>query len=116
MKSPRNTLPFVTGYLVAVVFIAVSLYLYSRNLTLRSRLDVVTMDYETLLSDKLQLERSYYRLKEMRSREAGTTGASETAGFADSLVAMKLHQESEMAKLRREIETLRQQLQRYEKK
>lgn len=116
MESPRYNLLSLTGYLVALLFIIISLYIYSRNLTLRSSLDAVNMDYETLLSDKLQLERSYYRLKDQRKMESGSTDVSGTEGFTDSLEALKLHQKAEMEKLRQEIEILRKQLQLYEKK
>ncbi len=104
------------GYFIALVFIGISVFFYSRNLSLKSNLDEVRMDYETLLSDKLQLERSYYRLKEERRMDTTPGGYLQTASqFNDSLQALKKQQEAEVARLYRKIEELRQQIARNQK-
>lgn len=74
------------------------------------------LEYESLLSEKLQLEKSYYRLKEERIIEsaAGSKG-SDTNQFDNALKAMKQRQEEEVAKLYKKIEELHQQIIRYQK-
>ncbi|MFH1297651.1 MAG: hypothetical protein ABIJ04_10305 [Bacteroidota bacterium] len=104
------------GYFIALVFIGVSVFFYSRNLLLKSSLDEATLDYENLLSEKLQLEKSYYRIKEGRPIDNSSESYFRTAAqFNDSLKAMKLHQEVELDKLRKEMESLRKELIKYQK-
>ena len=104
------------GYILALLFIAFSIFLYSRNLFIKSKLDDSRVEYESLLSEKLQLERSYYRLKEERDTETtGTTKIENANQFNDSLKALKIQQEEEVAKLYEKIEELHQQLINYQK-
>jgi len=111
LESPNYKLISFAGYAVALFFIACSVYIYSRNLTLKSSLDEVRMDYETLLSDKLQLERSYYRLKEERRIDTTPGGYLQTAAqFNDSLQAMRKQQDAEIARLTVKIEELQKQI------
>jgi len=110
LKPQDNKVRSYAGYAIALFFILISIYLYSRNLILKSSLDVIRMDYETLLSDKLQLERSYYRLKEERRVDTASSPFLSSSQFIDSLKAMKKEQEREIARLYREIEKLRRQI------
>lgn len=68
------------------------------------------MDYETLLSDKLQLERSYYQLKEERRLDTSSSPFLSSSHFINSLKAMKKEQEREIARFSLEIEKLRRQI------
>ena len=95
---------------------AVSIFLYSRTLFIKANLDETRVEYESLLSEKLQLERSYYRLKEERNMERGSdSGLKNSNQFNDSLKAMKIYQDEEVSKLYKKIEELHQQLLKYQK-
>jgi len=116
LKSTNFNITSLVGYVLALLFIGFSIFLYSRNLFIKARLDENRLEYENLLSEKLQLERSYYRLKEERIVET-TSGSKLTSDsqFNDSLKALKLQQEEEVAKLYKKIEELHQQLISYQK-
>ena len=104
------------GYFIALIFIGISVFFYSRNLLLKSSLDEATLDYENLLSEKFQLEKSYYRIKEGRPIDNSSESYFRTAAqFNDSLKAMKKQQQQEVARLYRKIEELRVQISKNQK-
>ena len=107
---PFNIATYI-AFTFSILFLGLSIFLYSRTLFLKSTLDDVRFEYENLLSEKLQLERSYYKLKEDRMSEP-TSGFNHITAdrFNDSLAALKKHQEEEVARLYRKIEELHQQI------
>ncbi|MBE0649111.1 MAG: hypothetical protein IH596_15170 [Bacteroidales bacterium] len=116
MKSVPLKIVSLAGYAVAILAIGITIALYSRTLNFKARLDETRQDYESLLSEKLQLERSYYRLKEERILESAPGAESTSASqFSDSLKALKIQQEEEVAKLYKKIEELHQQIIQYQK-
>jgi len=105
-------IPFL-GYVVSILFIFFSLFLLSNNLSLQNKLESAQLEYENLLSEKLQLERSFYRLKEellMERKTANPVIFSQPLSLTDSLHQVILLRDQELEKLSKKIVALEKQI------